>query len=72
LQLAIAKEILHKLEIVRDSRALSAKEDWLRRKLKLHCLGFASLDRTIARHRSRVLHLKDGDANTVFSSACRI
>jgi hypothetical protein len=44
LQLAMAKEILHRLEIVRDSRALSQGEDWLRRKLKGHCLGLVSLD----------------------------
>lgn len=36
------------------------------RNFKLHCLGLASLDRTIARLRSRVLHLRDGDANTSF------
>lgn len=38
----------------------------MRKNLKLHCLGLASLERTIARLRSRVLHLKDGDANTKF------
>ncbi|XP_066333398.1 uncharacterized protein [Miscanthus floridulus] len=66
LQLGIAKEILHHLEIARDSRDLSPSEEWLRKKLKLHCLGLASLERTIARLRSRVLYLKEGDANTSF------
>ncbi|WVZ64648.1 hypothetical protein U9M48_014142 [Paspalum notatum var. saurae] len=65
-QLAMAKELLHQLEIARDSHALSHGEDWLRKKLKLHCLGLASLERTIARMRSRVLHLKEGDANTAY------
>ena len=65
-QLEMAKEILHRLEIERDSRALSETEEWLRRKLKLHCLGLASLDRTIARLRSRILYLQEGDANTAF------
>lgn len=64
LQLAMAKEILHRLEIERDSRELSEDEDWLRKKLKLHCLGLAFLERTIARLRSRVLYLREGDANT--------
>jgi hypothetical protein len=58
IQLAMAKEILHQLEIARDSRVLPQGEEWLQKKLKLHCLGLASLERTIARQRSRVLHLK--------------
>ena len=65
-QLELAREILHRLEIERDSRALSEREEWLRKKLKLHCLGLASLERTIARLRSRILYLQEGDANTVF------
>jgi len=66
LQLKMAKEILHRLEIERDSRELTGNEEWLRKKLKLHCLGLASLERTIARLRSRILYLKEGDANTSF------
>lgn len=68
LQLSMAKEVLHRLEIVRDSRSLSQGEDWLRRKLKMHCLGLTSLERTIARLHSRVLFLQEGDANTIFFS----
>jgi len=52
------------LEIERDSRALSEHEEWLRKKLKVHCLGLASLERTIALLRSRILYLQEGDANT--------
>lgn len=66
MQLGMAKEVLHWLEIARDSRPLSAGEDQLRRKLKLHCLGLASLERTVARLRSRILYLHEGDANTSF------
>jgi len=65
-QLELAREILHRLEIERDSRALSEREELLRKKLKLHCLGLASLARTIARLHSRILYLQEGDANTVF------
>jgi hypothetical protein len=65
-QLEMAREILHHLEIERDSRALSEHEEWLRKKLKLHWLGLASLEQTIARLRSRILCLQEGDANTVF------
>jgi hypothetical protein len=53
LQLEMAKEILHRLEVARDSRELSDSEEWLRKKLKLHCLGLSSLERTIARLRTR-------------------
>jgi hypothetical protein len=35
-------------------------------KVKMHCLSFSSLERTIARLRSRVLYLREGDANTSF------
>lgn len=66
LQLEMAKEIIHRLEIARDSRELSTSEEWLRKKLKLPCLGLASFERTIARLRSRILYLREGDANTAF------
>jgi hypothetical protein len=65
-QLLMAKEILHRLEIERDSRSLSPAEEWLRRKLKHHILALASLERTVARLRSGLLWLKDGDANTSY------
>ena len=65
-QLALARHILHHLEIAQDHQALSTDEEWLRCKLKQHCLYFASLERTIARLHSRVCYLKEGDANTSF------
>jgi hypothetical protein len=34
--------------------------------LKMKCLGLASLCRSIARQRSRLMYLKDRDANTRF------
>jgi hypothetical protein len=37
---------------------------WLRRTLKHSVLGLASLERTIARQRSRMRWLREGDANT--------
>jgi len=65
-QLALARHVLHHLEIAQDHRDLSRQENWLRCELKKHCLVLASLERTIARLRSRVRYLKDGDANTSF------
>uniref|UniRef100_A0A0A9HJ14 Uncharacterized protein n=1 Tax=Arundo donax TaxID=35708 RepID=A0A0A9HJ14_ARUDO len=52
---------------------LSSGEDWLRRSLKKHVLALTSLQRTIARLRSRIGWLQEGDANTsYFSHACTL
>jgi hypothetical protein len=53
-QLQTAREIVHQLEIAQDSRLLSPQESWLWRRLKQHTLGLASLERSIARTRSRL------------------
>jgi hypothetical protein len=63
-QLGLAREVLHRLEMAQDSRLLSSDEVWLLQKLKQHCLVLASLERTVARLRSRLHYLRDGDANT--------
>jgi hypothetical protein len=63
-QVAMAREILHRLEMAQDNRPLSSEELWLKRNLKQHCLVLASLERTVARLRSRIKYLKEGDANT--------
>jgi hypothetical protein len=68
-QLDLAKEILHQLEIAQDSRLLAPNEIWLKNALKKHSLALASLMRTIARLRSRIGWLKDGDANTALFHA---
>jgi hypothetical protein len=52
------------LEIVQDHWQLTKNEEWLHRRVKRHCLSMSSLERTIARLRSRIRHLKYGDANT--------
>jgi exonuclease III len=65
-QLGLAREVLHRLEMAQDSRPLSSDELWLLQKLKQHCLVLASLERTVARLRSRLHYLRDGDANTNF------
>ena len=60
-QLGLSLEILHRLEIAQDSRALTPEEDWLRCEAKRYCLVLSSLERTVARLRSRIRFLKDGD-----------
>jgi hypothetical protein len=49
MQLEIAKEMVHRLEMVRDRRTLTPHEEELRKLLKGNALGLASLQRTIAR-----------------------
>ena len=65
-RLGLAREVLHRLEMAQDIRSLSREELWLWGQLKQHCLVLASLQRTIARLRSRIQFLKEGDANTHF------
>jgi hypothetical protein len=65
-QLALAKEIVHRLEMTQDERSLTTAELWLKNRLKKHCLLLSSFKCTMARLRSRITWLKEGDANTKF------
>jgi hypothetical protein len=64
LQIAIANTIIFRFDVAQERRLLTPGERWLRRMLKHAVLGLASLERTIARQRSRLRWLKEGDANT--------
>jgi hypothetical protein len=66
LQIELAKEVAHRLEVARDRRQLATHEEGLRKFLKLKSLALASLQRTIARQESRILWLSEGDASTKF------
>jgi hypothetical protein len=55
LQLAIAKEVVYRLEMARDRRPLAAHEESLCKKLKLRSLALSSLQCTIVRQESRLL-----------------
>lgn len=52
-QLLMARALVHWLDAAQDHRTMT-------------CLGLAALERTMARQRSRVRHLADGDANTAY------
>ena len=65
-QILLANELILCFDQALDSRALSGGEAWLRRQLKKKVLGLASLQRTIARQKSRILWLKEGDASERF------
>lgn len=66
MQLAITREIIVRLEAAQEKRSLSQAEQELRKELKMKTLRLASLACTIARQRSRVQFLAEGDANTKF------
>jgi hypothetical protein len=65
-QLGLAQEILHQLKIAQDSRPRTPLEVVLKNMLKKQSLALASFRRTIARSRSRIGWLREGDANTRF------
>jgi hypothetical protein len=66
LQLAMVREVILAFDKQMELRQLLPWERQLPQELKIRVLGLASLLRTIARQRSRVLFLKEGDANTRF------
>jgi hypothetical protein len=65
-QLLMACEIILKLDQAAEHRSLTDAEFELRKDLKFKCLGLSSLKHTIARQRSRVRYLADGDTNTKY------
>ena len=64
LQIAMANILIHRFDEAQEHRALSDGEWWLRRSLKQLVLGLSSLERTMARQRSRMRWLKEGDTNS--------
>jgi hypothetical protein len=65
-QLILAHEVVLQLDRVQDRRILSDDEHTMRRELKGLCLGLTSLERTIARQRSRITYPREGGPNTKF------
>jgi hypothetical protein len=64
LQLAIAREVIGRLDIAQESRALSSAERQLRLSLRSKILGIAVINKTRIRQRARLSNIKLGDANT--------
>ena len=66
MQVLIASEVILKLVQAQEFRELSLEEFNFKKELKKLTLGLSSLERTIARQRSRLLFLVEGDAITQF------
>lgn len=66
LQMEMARELIGRFDKAEESRILSLQERFLHKNLKLKYLALASLERTMARQRSRITWLQEGDANTRF------
>lgn len=64
LQIACANLVILRFDCAQETRLLLEREIWLRATLKQLVLGLASLQRTIARQRSHIRWLQEGDANT--------
>jgi hypothetical protein len=66
LELAMANEVIQRLDVAQENRQLSAQELQLRSELKARVLGLAAIERSRRRQASRLLWLKEGDACTRF------
>jgi len=66
LLLHMALDVVHHLDIAQETRELSTAEFQLRRRLKRRILGLAVIERTRKRQASRIVNLREGDANTKF------
>lgn len=66
IQLHMALEVILRLDMAMDFRALSPEESDLRRRLKTRVISLAVLERSRKRQCSRITNLKEGDANTRF------
>ena len=65
-KLFMALEVIKRLDIAQESRALSDAELTLRRALKRRVVGISVVERARKKQASRITNLKEGDANTKF------
>lgn len=66
LQILVATELTFRLDLAMETRHLSTDERSLHRTLKRKLLRLSSLERSIARQRSRLTWMKEGNVNTKF------
>src|SRR5688572_15379623 len=66
MQLLMASDVVPRLDIAQEHRALTVEETNLRQKLKRRILGLAVIERARRKQASRIKNLKLGDANTKY------
>jgi hypothetical protein len=59
----VANEVIFQLDVAQENRNLSLEEKALRTLLKDRLLGWAAIDQIKWRRRSRMVWIKEGDAN---------
>jgi hypothetical protein len=64
--LLLANELMHRLDMALESRLLSNEEHQLRKGLKHRVLGLAAIECSWRRQASRLVWLKEGDTCTRF------
>jgi hypothetical protein len=64
LQLAIAREVIGRLDVAQEARQLSMAERTLRTSLRSKILGIASINKIMMRQKARLSSIRLGDANT--------
>jgi exonuclease III len=65
LQLAIAREVIGRLDVAQEARQLSMAERTLRTSLRSKILGIASINKIRMRQKARLSSIRLGDANTL-------
>ena len=68
-QIAIAKEVIWRLDLAEEGRPLSPTEQELRRRMKLSYLGLLSFQKIKLRQRSRLTRIRLCDVNSKFFHA---
>jgi hypothetical protein len=65
LQLAIAREVIGRLDVAQEARQLTMAERALRTSLRSKILGIASINKIRMRQKARLSSIRLGDANTL-------
>lgn len=63
-QIAVAKEIIWRLDVAEDSRQLSMEEIEFRKRIKLKYQGLLAIEKIKAKQRARLTRIRTADANT--------
>jgi hypothetical protein len=65
----MAMDVVHQLDIAQETRELTNAEFHLRRKLKQRIMGLAVIEGACKRQASRIVNLREGNANMKFFSS---